>query len=86
MATETMDRTEIYDRVKKVVVEELSVKPEEVAEGASFTEDLGADSLDLVELVMALEEEFGLDIPDEDVNSIKTVGDAVEYISKKKAA
>jgi acyl carrier protein len=84
MSSEVMERTEIYDRVKKVVVEELGVKEEEVTESASFTEDLGADSLDLVELVMALEEEFGIDIPDDEVNSIKTVGDAINYIENKK--
>lgn len=73
----------VIDRVKKVVVEELGVKEEEVVEAASFTEDLGADSLDVVELVMALEDEFGIDIPDEEVGEIKTVGDAVSYIGKK---
>jgi acyl carrier protein len=71
------------NRVKKVTVEELGVKEEEVVETASFTEDLGADSLDVVELVMAFEDEFGIDIPDEEVGEIKTVGDAVEYITKK---
>ncbi|MFY9235388.1 MAG: acyl carrier protein [Fimbriimonadaceae bacterium] len=74
---------DIFDRVKKVTVEELGVKEEEVVETASFTEDLGADSLDVVELVMALEDEFGIDIPDDEVNNIKTVGDAVDYIKKK---
>ncbi|MCB8931852.1 MAG: acyl carrier protein [Fimbriimonadaceae bacterium] len=73
----------VIDRVKKVVVEELGVKEEEVVDTASFTEDLGADSLDVVELVMALEDEFGIDIPDEEVGEIKTVGDAVSYIGKK---
>ena len=74
---------DIFERVKKVTVEELGVKEEEVVESASFTEDLGADSLDVVELVMALEDEFGIDIPDDEVNNIKTVGDAVEYIKNK---
>jgi acyl carrier protein len=74
---------EVLERVKKVTVEELSVKPEEVVEGASFQEDLGADSLDVVELVMAFEDEFGIDIPDDEVGEIKTVGDAVTYINKK---
>jgi acyl carrier protein len=74
---------DILNRVKKVTVEELGVKEEETVETASFTEDLGADSLDVVELVMAFEDEFGIDIPDEEVNEIKTVGDAVTYISKK---
>ena len=74
---------DILNRVKKVTVEELGVKEEEVVESASFTEDLGADSLDVVELVMAFEEEFGIDIPDDEVGQIKTVGDAVTYISNK---
>ena len=74
---------DIFERVKKVIVEELSVKDEEVVETASFTDDLGADSLDVVELVMGLEDEFGIDIPDEDVGGLKTVGDAVSYISGK---
>ncbi len=76
---------DILNRVKKVTVEELGVKEEEVTEASSFTEDLGADSLDVVELVMALEDEFGIDIPDEEVGEIKTVGDAVTYITKKSA-
>jgi acyl carrier protein len=74
---------DIFNRVKKVTVEQLGVKEEEVVESASFQEDLGADSLDVVELVMAFEDEFGIEIPDEEVNEIKTVGDAVNYISKK---
>jgi acyl carrier protein len=74
---------DIFDRVKKVTVEELDVKPEDVTEESSFTDDLGADSLDVVELVMAFEDEFGIDIPDEEVGEIKTVGNAVAYISKK---
>lgn len=74
---------DILNRVKKVTVEELGVKEEEVLEAASFTEDLGADSLDVVELVMAFEDEFSIDIPDEEVGEIKTVGDAVKYITKK---
>jgi acyl carrier protein len=77
---------DILNRVKKVTVEELGVKEEEVTETASFQEDLGADSLDVVELVMALEDEFGIDIPDEEVGEIKTVGDAVNYIEKKQTA
>ncbi len=76
----------ILERVKKVTVEELGVKEEEVVEAASFTEDLGADSLDVVELVMAFEDEFSIEIPDDEVGEIKTVGDAVSYISKKSAA
>ena len=77
---------DIKERVVKVTVEQLGVKPEEVVDSASFQEDLGADSLDVVELVMALEEEFSIDIPDEEVGEIKTVGDAVNYISKKSDA
>ena len=76
---------DILDRVKKVTVEELGVKEEEVVETASFTEDLGADSLDVVELVMAFEDEFQIEIPDDEVGEIKTVGLAVDYISKKAA-
>ncbi len=70
----------VYERVRKVVCEELGVAETEVDEGKAFQEDLGADSLDTVELVMALEEEFGISIPDDDVNNLKTVGDAVKYI------
>ena len=74
---------DILERVKKVTVRQLSVKEEEAVSEASFQEDLGADSLDVVELVMAFEDEFGIDIPDEEVGEIKTVGDAVNYIGKK---
>ncbi len=73
----------VLERVKKVTCEELGVSETEVAEASSFTEDLGADSLDVVELVMAFEEEFGIDIPDDDVTNLKTVGEAVTYISGK---
>lgn len=76
-----MSREEILAKVIKVTVEELNVKEEEVVEAASFTEDLGADSLDVVELVMAFEEEFGIEIPDEDVPNLKSVGNAVDYIA-----
>jgi len=72
-----------FDRVKKVVVEQLDVNEEEVTNDASFVDDLGADSLDVVELVMGLEEEFDLEIPDEDAEKITTVGDAVKYIEDK---
>jgi acyl carrier protein len=72
-----------FDRVKKVIVEQLDVSAEEVTENASFTEDLGADSLDVVELVMGLEEEFEIEIPDEDSEKIATVADAVKYIDEK---
>ncbi len=76
---------DVLERVRKVTVEELGVKEEEVTDTASFTEDLGADSLDVVELVMALEDEFGIEIPDDEVGNIKTVGDAVKYIESKSA-
>ena len=70
----------VFERVKKVVVEQLSVDEALVTENASFTADLGADSLDIVELVMAFEEEFGCEIPDEEAEKIATVKDAVNYI------
>jgi acyl carrier protein len=73
------------ERVKKIVVEHLNVDADKVVEGASFIEDLGADSLDTVELVMAFEEEFGIEIPDDAAESIVTVGDAVKYIDKAQA-
>jgi acyl carrier protein len=75
-----MEREEILDKVKEVIVEQLNVEEDDVNEDASFVDDLGADSLDIVELVMALEEQFSISIPDEEAESIKTVGDAVEYI------
>ncbi|HEY7289163.1 MAG TPA: acyl carrier protein [Vicinamibacterales bacterium] len=70
----------IEERVKKIVVEQLGVKEDEVTPNASFVDDLGADSLDTVELVMAFEEEFGIEIPDEDAEKITRVKEAVEYI------
>ena len=70
----------IEERVKKIIVEQLGVKEEDVKPEASFVEDLGADSLDTVELVMALEEEFDIEIPDEEAEKIATVQDAVNYI------
>ena len=72
-----------FDRVKKVVVEQLDVSDDEVSKDASFEDDLGADSLDVVELVMGLEEEFDIEIPDEDAEKISTVKDAVSYIEEK---
>jgi acyl carrier protein len=75
-----MEREEILEKVKSVVVDQLNVEEEEVVDDASFIDDLGADSLGIVELVMALEEEFGISIPDEDAENIKTVGNAVSYI------
>lgn len=74
---------EIETRVKKIVVEQLGVKEEEVTTDASFVDDLGADSLDTVELVMALEEEFETEIPDEDAERIVTIKDAVKYIIER---
>ena len=68
------------DKVREIVVNQLGVSPEQATDDAKFIEDLGADSLDQVELVMALEEEFGADIPDEDAEKLTTVGDAIKYI------
>jgi acyl carrier protein len=72
----------IEARVKEIIVNELGVEAEKVTEEASFVEDLGADSLDTVELVMAFEEEFGIDIPDEDAEQMRTVGQAISYLKK----
>ena len=69
-------------KVKDIIVQQLGVDPEKVKPGASFVEDLGADSLDTVELVMAFEEEFGVEIPDEDAEKIRTVGDAINYLKE----
>lgn len=77
-----MEHDEIMDKVRAVIVDQLGVEEDDVVEDASFVDDLGADSLDIVELVMALEEEFGISIPDEEAESIKTVGDAVAFIEK----
>lgn len=73
----------IEDQVKSIVAEQLGVKEEEVTNAASFVDDLGADSLDTVELVMALEEEFETEIPDEDAEKIKTVQQAIDYITQR---
>jgi acyl carrier protein len=73
-------------RVREIIINELGVEPEKVTDEASFVEDLGADSLDTVELVMAFEEEFGIDIPDEDAEQMRTVGDAIGYLRKNIAA
>jgi acyl carrier protein len=72
----------IEERVKEIIVEQLGVEASQVTERAKFVEDLGADSLDTVELVMALEEEFSLEIPDEDAEKITSVGEAIEYIKE----
>ena len=77
--------SDVAERVKKIVVEHLGVEPEKVVGGANFIEDLGADSLDTVELVMAFEEEFGVEIPDDAAETIVTVGDAVKFLSSKSA-
>jgi acyl carrier protein len=72
----------VAEKVKSIIVEQLGVDAEEVTQAASFTDDLGADSLDIVELVMAFEEEFGIEIPDEDAENITTVQDAINYIDQ----
>ena len=81
-----MSQEEIYQKVQKIVSEQLGVDASEVKPEASFANDLGADSLDTVELVMALEEEFDIEIPDEAAESIATVQAAVDYINSKSAA
>jgi acyl carrier protein len=73
----------LKDKVKDIIVEQLGVDANEVTDGASFIDDLGADSLDTVELVMAFEEEFDIEIPDEDAEKLTTVGQAIEYLEKK---
>ena len=77
--------SDIAERVKKIVIDHLGVDSDKVVESASFIDDLGADSLDTVELVMAFEEEFGVEIPDDAADSILTVGDAVKFIEKAQA-
>ena len=79
-----MANKELFDKVKAIIVDQLGVEEEEVTMEASFIEDLGADSLDIVELIMALEEEFEIEVPDEDAEKLVTVGDAVTYISEHK--
>ena len=79
-----VDIMSVEERVKKIVVEQLGVKEDQVISEASFVDDLGADSLDTVELVMALEEEFEIEIPDEEAEKIATVKNAVEYINTNK--
>jgi len=73
----------VADRVKEIIVEQLGVNPDQVTPEAKFIEDLGADSLDTVELVMAFEEEFGAEIPDEDAEKLQTVGDVIKYIEER---
>ena len=78
--------SDVAERVKKIVIDHLGVEPEKVVDKASFIDDLGADSLDIVELVMAFEEEFGVEIPDDAAETILTVGDAVKFLEQAKAA
>lgn len=75
-----MDRAAIFEKTKALIVDQFKIDADKVVEEAAFIDDLNADSLDIVDLVMALEDEFGVSIPDEDAESIKTVGDAVSYI------
>ena len=75
-----MSSVEVFDKIKEIIVEQLGVAENSVTEEASFIDDLGADSLDIVELIMALEEEFDIEIPDTDAEKIVTVGDVVDYI------
>jgi acyl carrier protein len=76
----------LEDRVTEIIAEQLGVSKEEVVPEASFIDDLGADSLDIVELVMAMEEEFDIEIPDEDAEKIQTIGDAIAYVRERAAA
>ncbi len=73
---------ESMDRIKKIIVDQLGIDESKITENSSFVDDLGADSLDIVELIMAFEEEFDIEIPDEDAEKMKTVGDAVRYLNK----
>jgi acyl carrier protein len=77
--------SDIAERVKKIVVEHLGVEPEKVTEASNYIDDLGADSLDTVELVMAFEEEFNVEIPDDAAETIQTVGDAIKFLEKNSA-
>lgn len=73
---------ESIDRIKKIIVDQLGVDESKITENSSFVDDLGADSLDIVELIMAFEEEFDVEIPDEDAEKMKTIGDAIKYLNK----
>ena len=77
-----MSSEEIFEKIKNIIVEQLQVSDTTITEDSSFIDDLGADSLDLVELIMALEEEFGIEIPDADAEKVVTVGDVVNYIKE----
>jgi len=79
-----LDQSEVESRLKKIIVDNLGVDEAEVIPAANFVDDLNADSLDLVELIMSLEEEFGIEISDEEAEKIRTVGDAIEYIQEHK--
>ena len=81
-----MSENSIEDKVRSIIVEQLGVNEEQVVVGAKFIEDLGADSLDTVELVMAFEEEFSIEVPDEEAEKLQTVGDVVKYIESRKEA
>jgi acyl carrier protein len=83
---EMSNASEIEERIKSIIVEQLGVNAEEVTSDASFIEDLGADSLDIVELIMALEEEYDIEIPDEDAEKIQTVKDVTAYVQNTQAA
>ena len=74
---------QVEERIKKIIAEQLMMEPEEIKDKDHFVEDLGADSLDVVELVMAFEDEFGIEIPDEEAEKIATVGEAIEYIKSR---
>ena len=78
-----MDKEEVFEKVKGIIIDQLGTPEDNVKEDSSFIDDLGADSLDIVELVMALEETFDIEIPDEDAEKVVTVGDVVKYISDK---
>mgnify|MGYP000203758319 FL=1 len=79
-----MNREQIFEKIREIVVEELGVSAEKVTEQARFIEDLGADSIGVMELVMKMEEAFDIQIPDQDIEKIRTVGDAIDYILSKK--
>jgi acyl carrier protein len=84
MIEEEFGMASVEEKVKSIIVDQLGVNESEVTGSASFVDDLGADSLDTIELVMAFEEAFGIDIPDEDAEKIKTVQDAIEYVAAQK--